>query len=435
MLIAVPTGVKFFNWIGTMWGGTARLQAARCCSRIGFLLTFLIGGLTGLMLASAPLDFHLTDSYFVVAHFHYVLFGGSVFGMFAAVYYWFPKITGRMLDERSAGALLLTFVGFHLTFLVQHILGLDGMPRRVATLPAADGLGTLNLISSIGAVPARHLDVPVPLERLALCAPRRAAAGDNPWDGQTLEWATPSPPPPENLDGPLPPIRSERPVWDVNHPRAPVAERPRRQRPGGGHAVSPSPAAKVFVRHRRARTARPPPAPSPDAAASFERAGGSLMDWFARGYEGGRRPRAMLALPAGWPPVIAAYLGWPRKADGAGAAGAGDETPWVPRGQRLALGGGGRCVPRRQRHPARPLAAPAGRPGDVLRSPCPFVTQSRRRTGRRVADSPSASARSAGSPPAAPSGAASSTDTISTSAAARASRRARSRAVSSLQSR
>jgi cytochrome c oxidase subunit 1 len=219
MLIAVPTGVKFFNWIGTMWGGSLNVKQPLVWS-IGFLVTFLIGGLTGPMLASAPLDFHLSDSYFVVAHFHYVLFGGSTFGVFAAVYYWFPKITGRMLDERLGWIhFILTFVGFHLTFMVQHVLGLDGMPRRVQTYTAADGWGALNLTSTIGAALLGISTFPF-LWNVWRSYRHGEAAGRNPWDAQTLEWATASPPVPENYDEPLPPIRSERPVWDANHPEA-----------------------------------------------------------------------------------------------------------------------------------------------------------------------------------------------------------------------
>src|SRR5262249_15494208 len=148
---AVPTGVKFFNWIGTLWGGTIDLRQPVLWG-LAFMITFLLGGLTGPMLAAAPLDFHVSDSYFVVAHFHYVLFGGSVFGIFAGVYYWYPKFTGRFLNENLGKVhLLLTFVGFHLTFMVQHVLGLEGMPRRIATYSASEGWGTMNLVSSIGA--------------------------------------------------------------------------------------------------------------------------------------------------------------------------------------------------------------------------------------------------------------------------------------------
>ncbi len=150
-LIAVPTGVKLFNWIGTMWRGQVTLETPMLFS-IGFLITFLFGGLTGVLLASPPIDFHVTDTYFVVAHFHYVLFGTIVFATYAGVYFWFPKITGRMLDERlGKWHFWTTFVGFHMTFLVQHWLGNEGMPRRYADYLPSDGFTTLNLISSIGA--------------------------------------------------------------------------------------------------------------------------------------------------------------------------------------------------------------------------------------------------------------------------------------------
>jgi cytochrome c oxidase subunit 1 len=219
MLIAVPTGVKFFNWIGTMWSGHLEFRLPLVWG-IGFLLTFLLGGLTGPILAAAPLDFHVSDSYFVVAHFHYVLLGGSMFGVFAAAYYWFPKFTGRMLDERLGWAhFLMTFVGVHLTFGVQHVLGLRGMPRRVVSYLESDGFGALNLVSTIGAFLLAASVVPF-LWNMWRSLRRGARAGDNPWDGQTLEWWTSSPPAPENFTTPLPPIRSERPVWDHNHPDA-----------------------------------------------------------------------------------------------------------------------------------------------------------------------------------------------------------------------
>jgi cytochrome c oxidase subunit 1 len=214
LLIAVPTGVKFFNWIGTMWKGSIRLSTAMLFA-IGFLLVFVIGGVTGVMLASAPLDFQLTDSYFVVAHFHYVLFGGSVFALFAGVYYWFPKMTGRRLGEGWGKVhFALTFVGFNLTFFVQHVLGLRGMPRRVADYLPSDGFTTLNLVSSVGAAILGLSTLPF-VWNVWRSSRHGAPSGPDPWDGQTLEWATPSPPPPENFPGTLPPVRSERPWWDA----------------------------------------------------------------------------------------------------------------------------------------------------------------------------------------------------------------------------
>jgi cytochrome c oxidase subunit I len=218
MLIAVPTGVKFFNWIGTMWGGRITFPTPMLFA-VGFLFTFLIGGVTGVMLASAPIDFHVTDSYFVVAHMHYVMFGGSAFALFAGIYYWFPKITGRVLSE-GLGKIhfWMTLVGFHLTFFVQHILGLEGMPRRVASYRAEDGFTTLNQVSSIGSFLLAASTLPF-LWNVWSTLRRRAGrdAGDDPWGGHTLEWATTSPPPSHNFEKPLPPIRSNRPVWDARH--------------------------------------------------------------------------------------------------------------------------------------------------------------------------------------------------------------------------
>jgi cytochrome c oxidase subunit 1 len=223
MLIAVPTGIKFFNWIGTMWGGSIRFPAAMKFA-LGFMVTFLFGGITGVLMASPPIDLAVHDSYFVVAHMHYVLFGGSVFALYAGIYYWFPKVTGRLLDERLGSIhFWMTFVGFHLTFFVQHILGLDGMPRRVASYRAVDGWTGLNQLSSIGAFLLGASTFPFlwNVWRSLRATGARAVsltAGDDPWDGHTLEWATTSPPPPHNFVGALPPIRSNRPVWDRNHP-------------------------------------------------------------------------------------------------------------------------------------------------------------------------------------------------------------------------
>ena len=218
MLIAVPTGVKFFNWIGTMWGGRLTFPTPMLFA-LGFLFTFLLGGLSGVMLAAAPIDFQVHDSYFVVAHMHYVLFGGSVFALYAGIYYWWPKVTGRVLDERWGKLhFWMTLVGFHLTFFVQHILGLDGMPRRVADYLDSDGFTGLNQISSVGAFLLAASTLPFLWNALQTLRGRLGTvAGDDPWGGQTLEWTTSSPPPPENFVGRLPPIRSQRPAWDLRH--------------------------------------------------------------------------------------------------------------------------------------------------------------------------------------------------------------------------
>ncbi|WP_440099078.1 aa3-type cytochrome oxidase subunit I [Streptosporangium sp. H16] len=228
-LIAIPTGVKFFNWTGTMWRGHIVL-ATPMLFAVGFLVTFLLGGLTGVILASPPLDFHVTDSYFVVAHFHYVVFGTVVFAMFAGFYFWWPKMTGKMLHEGLGKLHFWTlFIGFHTTFLVQHLLGAQGMPRRYADYSALDGFTGLNLLSSVGAflLGASTLPFIYNLWRTARRAPRVTV--DDPWGfGNSLEWATSCPPPRHNFTS-IPAIRSERPAFDLHHPR--VAMQPRQLDP------------------------------------------------------------------------------------------------------------------------------------------------------------------------------------------------------------
>jgi cytochrome c oxidase subunit I len=215
-VIAVPTGVKFFNWIGTMWGGKLRFSTPMLFS-IGFLLNFLIGGVTGVMLASPPIDYHVHDSYFLVAHFHYTMMGGSAFGVFAAIYFWFPKATGAMLRERLGKVVFaLLFVGFNLTFWPQFILGLRGMPRRIVDYAPSLGYDTPNLVSTTGYA-VMFIAVVLLLIDVAASLRRRIPAGDDPWDGYTLEWTVSSPPPEHNFDR-LPPIRSERPAFDLRHP-------------------------------------------------------------------------------------------------------------------------------------------------------------------------------------------------------------------------
>lgn len=222
-LIAVPTGMKFFNWIGTMWGGSVSFDTPMLWA-IGFLTTFLFGGLTGIILASPPLDFQLSDSYFVVAHFHYVVFGTVVFAMFAGFYFWWPKFTGRMLDE-TLGKIhfWLLFIGFHTTFLVQHWLGAEGMPRRYADYLPTEGFTILNQISSAGAFLLGASILPFLYN---VWKSRRAplVGVDDPWGwGRSLEWATSSPPPRHNFVS-LPRIRSESPAFDLHHPELALEE-------------------------------------------------------------------------------------------------------------------------------------------------------------------------------------------------------------------
>jgi cytochrome c oxidase subunit I len=217
-LIAVPTGIKFFNWIGTMWRGSLSFETPMLWA-LGFLVTFLFGGLTGIILAAPPLDFHVSDSYFVVAHFHYVLFGTVVFAMFGGFYFWWPKMTGKMLDERLGKIHFWTlFVGFHTTFLVQHWLGVEGMPRRVADYLASDGFTTLNTISTIGAFLLGLSTLPF-LWNVYLTAKRAPKVeADDPWGyGRSLEWATSCPPPRHNFVS-IPRIRSEAPAFDLHYP-------------------------------------------------------------------------------------------------------------------------------------------------------------------------------------------------------------------------
>ena len=217
-LIAVPTGIKYFNWIGTMWRGSVSYPTPMLFA-VGFLIVFLFGGVTGVILASPPLDFALHDTYFVVAHFHQVLAGSAEFAGFAGIYYWYPKITGRMLREGLGKASFwFLLVGFFVTFMPQYLVGLHGMPRRVAEYATSTGWTGLNQVSTAGAY-LLFVAVAFTLVNFYVSWRRPEPAGANPWDGQTLEWATSSPPPHHNFFA-IPTIRSERPVWDFNHPEA-----------------------------------------------------------------------------------------------------------------------------------------------------------------------------------------------------------------------
>ncbi|NLU83129.1 cytochrome c oxidase subunit I [Rhodococcus sp. HNM0569] len=234
-LIAVPTGVKIFNWIGTLWKGQLTFESPMLFA-IGFLVTFLFGGLSGVILASPPLDFHVTDTYFVVAHFHYVLSGAVLFASYAAVYFWFPKMTGRMLDERLAKVhFWTTFVGFHTTFLVQHWLGNEGMPRRYADYLPTDGFTALNTISTIGAFVLGASTIPFLWNVFKSYRYGAIVTVDDPWGyGNSLEWATSCPPPRHNFTE-LPRIRSERPAFELHYPH--MVERMRAEaHVGRGHS-------------------------------------------------------------------------------------------------------------------------------------------------------------------------------------------------------
>jgi cytochrome c oxidase subunit 1 len=226
MLIAVPTGLKFFNWIGTMWRGQLTFETPMLWA-IGFLITFLFGGLTGIILSSPALDFHLSDSYFVVAHFHYVVFGTVVFAMFAGFYFWWPKFTGRMLDEKLGKVhFWMLFVGFHTTFLIQHWLGVEGMPRRYADYFAGEGFTWQNQVSTIGAFLLGASTLPFLYNVWKTWRTAPMVEVDDPWGyGASLEWATSCPPPRHNFVS-IPRIRSERPAFDLHHPDVAGLDRP-----------------------------------------------------------------------------------------------------------------------------------------------------------------------------------------------------------------
>jgi len=219
MVIAVPTGIKIFNWLGTIWGGKVQFRVPMMFS-IGFLFQFLIAGLTGIMLAVAPFDWQLNNSYFVVAHFHYVIVGGILFSLFAAFYYWYPKMTGRMMSERlGKWHFWLFLIGFHATFDPMHFVGLEGMVRRTFTYPLDRGWGHLNAVISIGAF-IQAIATLIFVYDLVHSYFKGAPAGPDPWDAWTLEWSTQSPPPAYNF-AVAPTVESRRPLWDLKHPEDP----------------------------------------------------------------------------------------------------------------------------------------------------------------------------------------------------------------------
>jgi cytochrome c oxidase subunit I len=211
--IAIPTGIKIFNWLATLWRGSIVFKTPLYFAA-GFLSTFVIGGISGVIVAIFPLDWYLHDTYFIVAHFHYVLFGGSVFGIFAGLYYWFPKMSGRMMSETLGKASFwLMFIGFNTTFLIQHNAGLDGMPRRIYRYPESAGWETYNLISTVGSF---ILGIGVVLTVVNVLHSIKAGkkAGNDPWQANTLEWFTQSPPPENNFDE-IPRVRSVEPMKDI----------------------------------------------------------------------------------------------------------------------------------------------------------------------------------------------------------------------------
>src|SRR5579863_8961621 len=219
MTVGIPTGIKIFNWIGTMWGGKIHFKAPMLFC-VAFLFQFLVAGLTGIMLSAAPFNWQLTASYFVVAHFHYVLVGAILFAIFGAFYYWFPKMTGKMYNETLAKwHFWLFLIGFHLTFDFMHIPGILGMPRRIYTYEPGRGWEIWNLIVTIGAV-FQALGVLVFVFNLLWSLVKGESAGNDPWDAWTLEWSTSSPPREYNF-ATIPVVRSRRPLWDLKHPEDP----------------------------------------------------------------------------------------------------------------------------------------------------------------------------------------------------------------------
>ncbi len=233
MAIAVPTGVKIFNWIGTMWRGRVRLNTPMLFA-IGFVAMFIIGGLSGVTHASPPADAQQQDTYYIVAHFHYVLFGGSMFGLFAGIYYWWPKMTGRLLSDRIGKVhFWLMMIGFNITFFPMHWLGLDGMPRRIYTYPSGAGWDSSNLVATVGAF-IIALSVLAFIFNFLWTRRRGEIAGNDPWDARTLEWSIPSPPPHYNFER-IPEVHYLDDWWAQKYPDSVHAE-PRREAPSGAQA-------------------------------------------------------------------------------------------------------------------------------------------------------------------------------------------------------
>jgi cytochrome c oxidase subunit I len=238
MLIAIPTGVKIFNWLGTVWGGSVQYRVPMYFA-LAFIAMFIIGGLSGVMHASPPADLQQTDTYFVVAHFHYVMFGGSIFALTAGAYYWWPKMFGRLLDERLGKLhFWLMFIGFNLTFFPMHILGLNGMPRRVYTYPEGLGFETLNRLETLGSLILGFSFFIMLINILKTSRQPRNAPAD-PWNGATLEWAIPSPPQEWNF-AEIPTVHGRDPLWEMKRERGGPLPEPPRVSGKGIHLPNPS---------------------------------------------------------------------------------------------------------------------------------------------------------------------------------------------------
>jgi cytochrome c oxidase subunit 1 len=235
MLIAIPTGVKIFNWIATLWGGSLRMRTPLYFS-LGFIAMFIIGGLSGVMHASAPADLQQTDTYFIVAHIHYVLFGGVMFALFAGMYYWIPKVTGRMLSDRLGKLhFWVMLISFNVTFFPQHFLGLHGMPRRTFTYESGLGFETMNLMSTVGAL-LLGASMLIFIWNVLSMLRKGPPAGDNPWEGSTLEWSIASPPPHYNFRA-LPEVSERDPLWAEDTSRSVPGDDPHSAEP---HMPGPS---------------------------------------------------------------------------------------------------------------------------------------------------------------------------------------------------
>jgi len=244
MLIAVPTGVKIFNWLATLWDGDIHLKTPMLFA-LGFIAMFTIGGLSGVTHALVPADWEQHNTYYIVAHFHYVLFGGSVFGLFAGVYYWFPKMTGRLLNEKIGLChFWLMLIGFNVTFGPMHVLGLDGMPRRIYTYAAGNGWGFWNMVSTVGAFTIA-LSILLFFINVFVSLRKEPDAGPDPWDGRTLEWTIPSPPPEHNFDR-IPIVQARDSLWHqkllrrFSAPRAEGLEEAAQEPVGRIHMPNPS---------------------------------------------------------------------------------------------------------------------------------------------------------------------------------------------------